>query len=402
MPRIRNLSKPVEAAIISLASALVHVWLVVASQSFSEARPFGDLSLYNYWAFQVNQGGPVYGLQTDWVYPALAFLPVWLPSQFAALDYEAAWLVMIFLLNSSLALTLRFRKTNQSGSAFASWLFLASLLALGPIAISRIDSVSAVMAGFGIIAIASGRISIASLAFTIGGWIKIWPIALFIAMITTLKNKSRAFLVATICSATILLVGISTGTASALSFLSSQQERGLQIESVLATAWMWLAKFGQATIYFDEKILTNQVTGPMVLELASISNWIMFCFLLVTVLLALRAIRSGRNQIEVFVWASVSGVASLIALNKVGSPQFMIWLVIPVLAAVIFGIPNIRPLLIQLFAVLILTQLVYPIMYLQLLGLEELPLVMLTIRNLLVISILVHSNLRLASKQSFK
>jgi len=62
------------------ASFLVHLWALTASKLFPDAISFGDLSLYEYWAYQVENGTGVYGLATEWVYPAIAFVPIWIAS----------------------------------------------------------------------------------------------------------------------------------------------------------------------------------------------------------------------------------------------------------------------------------------------------------------------------------
>jgi hypothetical protein len=343
---------------------------------------------------------PLYGLQTDWVYPALAFVPIWIPSLFP--NYELAWLVMIFLLNTSVAVALNHRGPDGSSPGRAGWLFLVALVALGPIAISRIDSVSLVLALFGLLAIGASRLNIATALLTVAGWVKIWPIAVFLAMLASFRSRLWPLSLATAISAAILITGFNLGGASVLSFVTAQQERGLQIESVMATLWMWLSSFGLAEIYFDDEILTNQVRGPGVNELAASANALLFLALGAVFVLALYAKQKRNQSLPVFVWASLAGVASLIVFNKVGSPQFMLWLVFPILAGLYFGIPRFRLVAIIGLVIGVLTQLVYPIFYLELLALESGTLVLLTARNLLVIWLLVVAVLRLTREQALE
>jgi hypothetical protein len=159
---------------------------------------------------------------------------------------------------------------------------------------------------------------------------------------------------------------------------------------------MWLAKFGLADIFFDEQVLTNQVSGVLVQEVAGASNWLMLLALSITFLLAVRAIRAGRNRKEVFALASLTGVLDLIVFNKVGSPQFMIWIAVALIALIFFEVKSIKTPLVIGVAILFLTQLIYPVFYVELLGLETLPLWLLTIRNLLLVWLLVWANIRLA------
>jgi hypothetical protein len=316
----------------------------MVSEIFSDALSFGDLYLYDYWAFMSNNGGGWYGLATDWVYPALAFLPIWIAGLVAALDYWTVWLALVFILNTDAALTL-VKKTESKkpfAGTFASWAFLAALFAIGPVAVSRIDSVSAALAIFGLVAINRNQIATASAFFTIAGWIKIWPVALFVSLLATVEQKAKALYVALAITLSIVIVGLVTGGTTVFGFITQQQDRGIQIESVMATLWMWLAKFGLAGIFFDEQVLTNQVSGVLVQEVAGASNWLMLLALTITFLLALRAIRAGRNRKEVFALASLTGVLDLIVFNKVGSPQFMTWLAVALVAIIFFEVRSIK------------------------------------------------------------
>jgi hypothetical protein len=382
------------------ASFLVHLWALTASKLFPDAISFGDLSLYDYWAYKVDNGTGVYGLVTEWVYPALAFVPIWIAGALNLVSYEVSWLVVVFVLNTAAVLLLVRRERNGGlfSGTYASWAFLSALLFLGPVAVSRIDSVSAALAILGLVAINKNSMGIAAALFTIAGWIKIWPVALFAAMIAVFKKRLQAIIVATTISASIIGIGLLAGGTKVFGFVLQQQERGIQIESVMATPWMWLAKFESANIYFDDSILTNQVSGPLVQELAAVSNYLLFIALAITVLLAIRAVRAGRNRTQVFALAALTGVLDLIVFNKVGSPQFMIWLAVPLVALVYFGINKSKVALAMGAAILLLTQLVYPVFYIELLGLEIMPLGLLTVRNLLLVALLVWANTQLLKK----
>ena len=94
------------------ASFLVHLWALTASKLFPDAISFGDLSLYDYWAYQVDNGTGVYGLVTEWVYPALAFVPIWIAGALNLVSYEVSWLAVVFVLNTAAVLLLVRRESN--------------------------------------------------------------------------------------------------------------------------------------------------------------------------------------------------------------------------------------------------------------------------------------------------
>lgn len=88
----------------------------------------------------------------------------------------------------------------------------------------------------------------------------------------------------------------------------------------------------------------------------------------------------------------------MIVFNKVGSPQFMIWLAVALVGLLYFGVKGARFALLVGALVLFLTQLVYPVFYIGLLGLETMPLWLLTLRNLLLVALLVWGNFQLSKK----
>jgi len=381
------------------ASLLIHLWLTIQSRVFSDANPFGDISIYNYWFFQVENGAPIYGLQADWIYPVLAFLPIWLAGVATLGSYEISWLIMVFLLNTAAALAL-YRPTKKATKPTAAgWFYLAGLLVLGPVAVSRIDAISVALAVFGIVLVRRRGITSAAILFTIASWIKIWPIALFAAMIAAFKQSAKALVAALSISISILLVGFYAGGQAVLSFIFGQQDRGIQIEAVIATPWMWLAKFGLAEIYFDEQVITNQVSGPLVSGIASYSNLVMFLVLGAIFVFSFMAKSSGRDSRIIFFLASFAGVLALIIFNKVGSPQFMLWLIAPVVAGLIFRISKIKLLAFLTLGILLLTQLIYPIFYIPLLALEDYALWLLTLRNLLLVVLFILVISRLAGQK---
>lgn len=393
-----------ERAIFMLVSAAIHVWLMLASRIFPEAISFGDLSLYNFWVYQIQMGEPVFGISQDWVYPVLALLPMVAASVISS-NFEISWVALTFFVGTIGALGLW--QEDPNGKRFAgsapAWLYLGCLAALGPVAISRIDSISAALSLFGLAAVVAGRVTTSSIWFTIAGWMKIWPIALFAAMMASARKFMMPILIAASVTALILFGTFALGgDASVLSFLTSQQSRGIQIESVMATPWLWLAHFGSAEIYFDETFITNQVRGDGTEIFAALSTPGLLLALGITFFLALRSSKAGMDQGKVFAWAAITGVTDLIVFNKVGSPQFMIWLAVPLIAAVVFGLAE-RWFLVALgLTILFFTQLIYPVFYIDLLRLEIGPVVLISLRNLLLVLLLVVGNLGLSGKKLFQ
>jgi hypothetical protein len=100
---------------------------------------------------------------------------------------------------------------------------------------------------------------------------------------------------------------------------------------------------------------------------------------------------------------SLTAVLDLIVFNKVGSPQFMAWLAVPMMALIIFELPRLKIPVAGLLVIAVTTNLIYPVFYIDLMGLGDLSVGLLTIRNALLIVMLVYANLRLSelSRNSF-
>jgi hypothetical protein len=269
------------------------------------------------------------------------------------------------------------------------------------VALGRIDSVSVIFALLGVIALSKNHIVMAASWFTFGGWVKIWPIAMFLGMMVSTKKYLLAIVTGASASLLIILTALLFGgNQSIISFATQQQNRGIQIESVIATLWIWDSKVGgESKIYFDDQMMTNQVQGPWSDLVANYANLIMFACLGITAVLSFIAIRKGANWKQVFAIASLTGTLDLIVFNKVGSPQFMLWLLVPAIAGIVFRSRNWIVVLYSVLAIEVMTQLVYPLNYLGLLGLETTPVVMLTIRNALLVGLLIWANTQLASKK---
>jgi hypothetical protein len=100
-------------------------------------------------------------------------------------------------------------------------------------------------------------------------------------------------------------------------------------------------------------------------------------------------VRRSREPRLVAAWASLALVTALIVCNKVGSPQFEVWLIAPVLLLGAMRAPHWwRPaVLVTLIGAL--TQVIYPYWYGYLLNLSEWMLWVITVRNLALLALMV-------------
>ena len=383
---------------ILFATVLVHLWLIFQASLQLSVLPLNDLNLYGSWISEQQFSGfqEVYGLTRDWVYPFVAQLPMLMAAAIGgASGLLNGWLALVTLLNLIAVGALVGWGRGTLADFKGAWFWLVFMALLGPVAIGRIDSVATVLAVFGLVALAHNRLTTAMILFTSGAWMKIWPVSLALAVFLADKRRKLIFVVAAATSAIFLVLGaLLGGGLQMFSFILKQGDRALQIEAPIATIWLWLAKFNLAnsTIYFDKNLLTNQIAGLGALEVSSLMTPVMAVALAITAWLGIRAYRAGAPTNHLFAAIALTATLDLIVFNKVGSPQFEGWLAVPLMAGIIFNLPKWRTAVFGGLAIALLTNLVYPIFYIDLMGLGWLSLVTLTIRNLALIWLLVWAN----------
>ena len=380
------------------AIVVVHVWLIYEAQNNPQTAPFNDVNLYGFWADQWNQG-QLLGFNQPWVYPFVAMGPILLAKLLGGANgILFGWLTLIGLLNF-IGLSAIVDWGQEGKRAYrAAYFYLTFLALLGPVAIGRIDSAATFLAMLGLAQLYRDRLQLAMAFFTLGAWVKIWPVAPALAIYSAAKSKVSLLAVALGVSIAVIGFGfIHGGDQNIFGFITTQGNRGLQVESTAATFWVWAAHqhLPGAGIYFDNALVTNQVSGAGAAEIAGLLGFVMVGALLITALLAFKAYRAGADSKELFVVAALTATLDLIVFNKVGSPQFEGWLAVPLMAGTLLNLPKWRlPLLIGI-AIAMLTNLIYPVFYMSLMVAGDLGVWLLTLRNASLVALLVWANLRL-------
>lgn len=346
--------------------------------------PLGDVDLvYRAWAEAAASGGSRVGIDTPFVYPILALVPVILAFAFGPAWYAATWLGLVTLLDAAAFAVLLGRRGRATTRA--AWWWLGFLILLGPIALARIDAVSVSIVISALILLASRPLWSTAL-LTIATWVKVWPAAAIAALFIVSKRRWRVAGTAVGTSAVIVIVALFLGSgARVFSFVTEQTSRGIQIESPVGIVWMWQAAFRVpgSYLYYDHDILTFQVTGQGIDLAIALMTPLLGVVASVVLLLGWLGMRAGADIDRLFPPLLLALVGAMIAFNKVGSPQFMGWLAAPVIVGLL-----VRPATWRVPAVLVavmaaLTQLIYPYLYDWLLVAHPAMVLLLTVRNLL-------------------
>ncbi|MDY0946778.1 glycosyltransferase 87 family protein [Frigoribacterium sp. CFBP9039] len=377
------------------AFAVVHLvvaWVALAGpdQSLGDVR-----TVYRSWMDDFVSGGDRVGIDVAWVYPLLAALPMLVARLGGSTDYATVWLLVVIALDAiAFAVLLRRATRTTPATTTAAWWWLLFVVALGPIAFGRIDAVTVALALIGLLLVAERPVA-ASVVLTIAAWVKVWPAALVAAAVLASRRGISIVVAAAATTVVVVAVSLALGSGSTvLGFVGQQAGRGLQIESPAATPWLWRAAAGVAGtgVYYDQQILTFQVQGDGVGLAARAATLVMALVVGAVVLLGLRARLAGVAAPHLLGPLALALTTVLIVTNKVGSPQFVSWLAVPVVVGLVTsraGGPSFRLAAGLAVGIAALTQLIYPWFYDDLLRVEPWMLVVITLRNLGEIALLV-------------
>jgi hypothetical protein len=384
--------------VLWIAFAVVHVLVAVLGFVLPN-QPMGDVYLVDEpWSTAALEGRGIVGITEPWVYPQLALIPLILAHGLAWIaGYEVAWAILVTLVDA-LAFALLVGRGRSRGRVAAAWFWLAFIVLLGPVGMYRLDAITVPLALAGSLWLV-GRPWLGSILLAVATWIKVWPAALLLAALIAVRRRFAVILGAvTVSALTLAAVFAAGGPRHAFGFITDQAERGLQLEAPVSAWYLWRAVFGipGSYIYYDRDILTFQVMGPGVTEVAAVMNPLLA--LTVAAIAGLGAYRAwrGASFVRLFPPLALALVLAFILVNKVGSPQYMTWIIAPMAVGLVIDRRRWwRPAALGL-VMAGLTQVIYPMTYGELLGAQSLPAALLTLRNLLVAVLLVWAVARVA------
>lgn len=373
-----------------VAFAVVH--LVLAWLGFVlPNQPMGDLShVYEPWARQAVEGRGIVGIDLDWVYPQLALVPIVLANGLAWIaGYPVAWALVVTACDA-VAFQVLVGRGRSTGRVAAAWFWLAFALLLGPVGMYRLDAITMPLALLGCLWLV-GRPWAAAVLLAVATWIKVWPAALLAAAVIALRRRLAVLAGALLTTAAVLLaVLVAGGAAHVFGFVTDQTGRGLQVEAPVSAFYLWQAVSGTpgSFIYYDRDILTFQVTGPGVDGVIAVMTPLLLVALVA--IMAAGAVKAwrGASFARLFPVLGFALVLAFIVFNKVGSPQYLAWLIAPIAIGIVldrrrWAVPAVAGLIAS-----VLTFFVYPLTYGSLLAAAPWAAVILTIRNLLLMALL--------------
>lgn len=397
--------------VLWVAFVVVHVAVGVLGYHQPSA-PMGDVYLvYEPWSRCALFGGvdpstctlsgswQLPGVTEKWIYPQLALIPMAIAWAFAwAVSYTPAWAITVSLANAG-AFALLVGAGRSRGRVTAAWFWLAAIFLIGPVGIYRID-------GFTVpLAIAGGlwlvrRPFVASVLLSVAVWMKVWPAAILAAGLVAVRRRLALVWGAAVVSVgTVLLVVVLGGANYVFGFVGDQTSRGIQMEAPVAGVYMIMAALNvpDAWVYYDPDVLTFQVTGPQVDPLIVLMTPLLLLAIVGAAALGALKVWRGASFATLFPPLSLVLVTAFIVLNKVGSPQYYVWIFAPIVVGLVLDRRRWAGPAVLTLAIAGVTQLVYPLWYDGLMATRPFlgPVLLLELRNALAAALLVWAVVRL-------
>ncbi|WP_105036234.1 glycosyltransferase 87 family protein [Cryobacterium aureum] len=357
----------------------------------------GDLPLYRTWAELGLEHGVWQGIDTEWVYPIGAMLPIAFAGIAGPLLYQLLWFLLTAGLNAIAVGALTDWGRRRSGYKSA-WYWLFASFLLSPVGLLRLEGITAPLVIVSLVLLAK-RPVVAAAVLTLATWIKVWPAAVFLAVVTVSLRRRTVVLTGAAVSAGVAASAWLLGGLQFLTgFVTEQSDRALQLEAPITTGWVWLATLGHhnTVIYENFAIATREVSGLGTDLVASLMTPVMFGAIAAIFVLMLIAQHHRADAAQLLLIGALALVSAFIVFNKVGSPQYMLWLVPVVAVGVGTSWAEWRVPAVLMLAISGLTTLVFPIFYLPLIDGDLFSLLLLTARNALLVVLFAWSIKQLA------
>jgi hypothetical protein len=308
-------------------------------------------------------GLPVTETLREYPLPAFAvFLtPHWL-SEITPWTYASIFVALMLLLDAVFVAGLW---QVGRGAGVRLWLVLVPLL--GPLTFTRFDLVSAVLAGFSLLALAARWAETSGVLAAAGAAVKLWPGGLLPALLVRRERPLRVLAGFVVFGVfTVVATLAAAGVTRLFSPLTWQGDRGLQLETVWAVPLLFARCFDSATWSTPyTRFFAFQVEGPGAGTLLRLSTIATAACVLLLVYLGWRAWQAGPASLGLVGLLAVAAACLLIVPNKTLSPQYLLWIggtlaALGATAPAERTVPRLNLLLLLACAV---TQVIYPIGY---------------------------------------
>ena len=370
--------------------AVVHLYFLGWMASFFlNGDTFSDTEQYRQWATAGYNPADLTGKISPWVYPVLAQIPIFLANIAGPSLYLLVWFLIITALNAVGLLYLTRGPRTVTGIAPAWW-WLFFTVFMGYLSFARVEGITAPIVLIALL-YAAERPVVAGILLSVATWIKVWPAAVLVPIVIASHKRVQVVLAGAAVTAVVGLgTWLSGGLPHIMDFLLNQGERGMQLEATFSTPWVWLSVFHIAGSKMADNTAINstEVYGPGASTAAFLMQPLLILAAVTAAILLVRAMRRGAEREELFLEGSLMMVTAFIVFNKVGSPQFIIWLAPVIIAGLAHDWERWKVPAALLMGIAMTTFVIYPLFYTPLIHAHPVMAAILTTRNVLLVVLL--------------
>jgi uncharacterized membrane protein len=314
------------AALAPPAISLAVLWAVATTVGPFSDTTVNDLFVYRTYA-ELLAGGALPYVDFGFEYPPLAALPIWLAG-LPGRD-EATYAASFAVLMAACALADQHLAARLAGERRAG-LAVAWLLALQPVAIgasvrTHFDPLPVALALGGLLALAAARPQLGFVLLGLGTMTKLFPGLLAVVAVVWLaaRGERRAALRgAATFAAVVVLVSLPLAGSGYVDSFRFHLDRPVQIESTPASVLFALGGSQvTGTNLRPDRFKSNGLDGGHA-ELVEA----LFAAALLLALAAVAALAARGRDARHLVLCGFAALLAFVALGKVFSPQYVIWL----------------------------------------------------------------------------
>jgi hypothetical protein len=276
------------------------------------------------------------------------------------------------------------------GRLIGAWAWVAGPFLLGPLCYARYDIVVTLVTVAALLALP--RMRTFGVLTAVGALLKVWPVFFLLGLVRDRRGVRAAAAFAVTAGACLPAVAVLG--REQWSFLTGQQARGLQMESVAATPFHLARMFGWSGAITRHRFGSSELVGTGVP--AAVTG----CLVLTPVVLAIIAIIAWRRPAadwdpvfacDVVLAATLAGIVT----SRVLSPQYLIWLLGVGAVCLTRGATRQRPAIAMILAAALLSHAEFPLLWKSIEKAHVIGVSVLFARNLLLLAAMVIAILRL-------
>jgi hypothetical protein len=350
-----------------------------------EARSLTDVVLYHNRSLDAWRHGLLPGRDYPSEYPPGALPFVLMPTEIKhAVPYTVVFACQVLLFDG-LVFALLLAKARSSGYREGLWLWLCAVPLMGPLVFARLDMIPTALCVVAL-GIAATRPRLAGSLLGTAALVKLWPL---VALAAVLRLPQRGRLLGAAAAAMLggLVVAGMTGVLTALTTSAQiQAERGVQAESFAALVPLWRRALSHEPLHTEVANYAVEVVdrGSTLLAPA-----LFYLTALAGLLAVIRCVRGGSEQPSPPPALMAALLTALLLVgDKVFSPQYLLWVFGLIGLALSDGAVRSRLMVVTCALLALLSHVVFPLTYLELLQDGRLiPLLVLTLRDFVLLGL---------------